>query len=86
MRIEEFEPEKAWWGKREETRYAWKVTFDQLRERAFNLDIQNPNAPESRHEDPDELLARYEKEKAAAAALREELRRVLTEALLQGRG
>lgn len=86
MRIEEFEPEKAWWGKREENRWAWKVTIDQLRDRAFNLDILNPNAPDHAHEDPDELLARYEKEKAAAAALREELRRVLTEALLQGRG
>jgi type I restriction enzyme M protein len=85
MRIEEFEPEKAWWTNREENRWAWKVTIDQLRARAFNLDIQNPNAPENKHEDPDELLARYLKEKEAAAALREELKRALTEALLGGR-
>ena len=45
MRIEEFEPEKAWWGNRVENEFAWKVTLDEIRERGFNLDIANPNAP-----------------------------------------
>ena len=69
------------WGNRDESEFAWRVTLDQLRERGFNLDIANPNAPEVGHEDPDELLARYDKERAAAAALREELRQVLSAAL-----
>ena len=44
-------------------------------------DISNPNTPEKQHEDPDELLARFDKERASAAALREELRQVLAAAL-----
>jgi type I restriction enzyme M protein len=86
MRIEEFEPEKVWWSDRKETPLAWKVTIEQIRERGFNLDIANPNAPQDRHEDPDTLLARFDKERATAATLREELRKVLAEALLSERG
>ena len=81
MRIEEFEPEKAWWGNRVQNEFAWKVTLDEIRERGFNLDIGNPNAPGLTHEDPDELLARFEDERSAAAALREQLRQVLSDAL-----
>ena len=84
MRIEEFEPEKKWWKKRKETELAWKVSINEIRERDFNLDIPNPNAPEDKHEDPDVLLARYEKEQAAAAAIREEIRQALA-AALEGR-
>ncbi|MBK9385024.1 MAG: SAM-dependent DNA methyltransferase [Planctomycetes bacterium] len=82
MRIEEFDAEKAWWTKRKETERAWKVTIDQIRTRGFNLDIANPNAPEASHEDPDTLLAQFDQERAAAAALRDELRKVLASALL----
>ncbi len=82
MRIEEFEPEKAWWTDRKETSLAWKVTIEQIRERGYNLDIANPNAPQDKHEDPDTLLARFDNERAAAAALRDELRKVLAAALL----
>ena len=81
MRIEEFEPEKAWWNHRVENEFAWKVGIDRIRERGFNLDFSNPNAPGPAHEDPDELLARFEKERDAAAALREQLRQALAEAL-----
>ncbi len=86
MSIEEFRPEKAWWTDRKETAFAWKVTIEQIRERSFNLDIANPNAPQDTHEDPDTLLARFDKERASAAALREELRKVLAAALLSERG
>ena len=86
MRIEEFAAEKAWWSARVETPHAWKVDIGVVKERGFNLDIANPNAPGTTHEDPDELLARYEKERAAAGALLEELRQVLGAALSGGRG
>lgn len=86
MRIEEFGPEKAWWTHRVESKFSWKVTIEQIRERGFNLDLQNPNAPESKHEDPDELLARFDKERTAAGALREQLRQVLAAALIRGQG
>lgn len=81
MRIEEFDAEKAWWTDREETEHAWRVGIDEIRERGFNLDISNPNAPEDTHEDPDVLLARYERESAAAAVLREKLKQALASAL-----
>lgn len=84
MRIEEFAPEKAWWDNRVESEFAWKVSLDDIRERGFNLDISNPNAPGTTHEDPDDLLARFDKEKAAAASLREELRQALATALAGG--
>jgi type I restriction enzyme M protein len=84
MRIEEFEPERAWWNDRREGRYAWKVGIEAIRARGFNLDIQNPNAPSATHDDPDELLSRYDAERAAAASLRDQLRDVLAAALLGG--
>jgi type I restriction enzyme M protein len=86
MSIEEFKPEKAWWTNRKETQFAWKVSIEQIRERGFNLDIANPNAPQDRHEDPGTLLAKFDKERAAAATVREELRKVLAAALLAERG
>ena len=79
MRIEEFAPEKAWWNDRVENELAWKVGIDRIRERGFNLDISNPNAAGQAHEDPDELLARFEKERDAAAALWQQLRQALAE-------
>ena len=81
MRIEEFGPEKAWWKSRVENEFAWKVGIDEIRERNFNLDIPNPNSAEAGHGDPDELLAMYEKECAAAAAVREQLKQALAAAL-----
>jgi type I restriction enzyme M protein len=86
MRIDEFDAEKAWWANRQESRQAWKVTIDQIKARGYNLDISNPNAPELVHEDPDTLLARFQQERAAAAALRDQLRDVLAAALVGGRG
>ena len=81
MRIEEFEPEKAWWDSRVENEFAWKIGIDEIRERNFNLDIANPNSAEGGHGDPDELLALYEKERAAGAEVREQLKQALAEAL-----
>ncbi len=81
IQIEEFAVEKAWWKKRKETSQAWKVSIDEIRERNYNLDIKNPNAPEETHEDPDVLLKQYEEAKTSAAELREGLRKALATAL-----
>lgn len=83
MRIEEFEPEKAWWGNREETERAWKVTAEDIAAGGYNLDITNPNVVDDGHEDPDVLLARYEEATAEVDAAREALRSALAEALLR---
>lgn len=43
IRIEEFEPLKAWWKKRTENEVAWKVPIQTIIDRNYDLDIKNPN-------------------------------------------
>ena len=45
LQISEFEGIKAWWTKRKENEFAWKVSIEEIRKRDFDLDIKNPNAP-----------------------------------------
>ncbi|UGV41414.1 SAM-dependent DNA methyltransferase [Methanococcoides orientis] len=59
MRIQEFEPEKAWWNNREETELAWKVNIDDIKANNYNLDIKNPHEEAIDHGDPEELLEDY---------------------------
>lgn len=42
MNIKEFDLERKWWNKRKETDYAWKVSFEELKARNYNLDVKNP--------------------------------------------
>ncbi|WP_440897447.1 N-6 DNA methylase [Amphibacillus sp. Q70] len=44
LRKQEFEAEKAWWDKREETEYAWKVSIEEIKKRNYNLNIKNPHS------------------------------------------
>ncbi len=81
MRIEEFEPEKAWWAKREESEFAWKVTIDQLKDSNFNLDIKNPNKAEEDNGDPGELLAAYKELLIKVEQTREALKKELMDSL-----
>jgi type I restriction enzyme M protein len=83
MRIEEFEPEKAWWNSREETERAWMVTADDIAAGGYNLDLTNPNVVDDSHEDPDVLLAHYAEATAEVESAREALRASLAEALLR---
>ena len=66
IRIEEFEPEKKWWGKpdtrggfkgRKANEQAWKVSAKDIKENGYNLDIKNPHDADTGPGDPDELLA-----------------------------
>jgi type I restriction enzyme M protein len=43
IRFEEFKAEQAWWDKREENEYAWKVSIDEIVANGYNLDFKNPN-------------------------------------------
>lgn len=81
MRIEEFKPEKKWWKKRKESERSWKVPIADIRARGYNLDIKNPNAPETTHDDPDELLSQYAAARERADEIRDRLRSVLAESL-----
>ena len=59
MRIEEFKPEKAWWGNRTESEFSWKVPLQQIIDSNYNLDIKNPNIEDESHKDPAILLKEY---------------------------
>ena len=81
MRIEEFEPERAWWDDRQESERAWRVTVEDIVASGYNLDISNPNAVKADHEDPDELLAKYREAAAQVKAAQDALRDRLAESL-----
>jgi len=46
IRLEEFNPIKAWWNKREENGNVWKVSIEEIKDRAYDLDIKNPTFEE----------------------------------------
>ena len=81
IKFEEFDAEAEWWDNREETAQTWKVSREDIMERDYNLDIDNPNTEEDALEDPDVLLKRYQELKAEADELRESLRQELSSAL-----
>ena len=47
INIKEFDAEKEWWNNRVENKYAWKVSIDEIKDSGYNLDIKNPNSPET---------------------------------------
>jgi type I restriction enzyme M protein len=88
IRIEEFAPEKAWWGDeadgfkaRVENEYAWRVSIDTLKANGYNLDQKNPHAPDPVIHDPDHLLAEYQRLTGEAQHLRDQLKALLGQAL-----
>ncbi len=92
MRFEEFQPEIDWWGSeadgfaaRVETEQAWKVSIEEVRARNYNLDLKNPHVAEQISHDPDELLAKYARQQAEVAAIREALKKELMGCLGKGK-
>lgn len=57
--IQEFDLEKDWWDNREENKYAWKISIEDIKANGYNLDIKNPNVETEDYGDPDKLLANY---------------------------
>jgi len=88
IRVEHLKPCVDWWGgpKRKgkvETEVAWKVAIDEVKSRGYNLDIINPHIVQDNHGDPEELLARFTEAEGQTGALRNQLKAILTEALLR---
>ena len=81
IRIQEFEPEKAWWNNRQENEYAWRVGVEEIKAGNYNLDIKNPNTPQEDNGDPDKLLGEYQELLAGISRTREELKDELEAAL-----
>jgi type I restriction enzyme M protein len=88
IRVEHLDPCKKWWGGptrrgRKETDVAWKVSAEDVKARGYNLDFKNPNTVADDHGDPAELLAKLTEAEGDAAALRDQLKAILAEALLR---
>jgi type I restriction enzyme M protein len=88
IRIEEFEAEKAWWGKesdgfksRVENEFAWKVSVDTFKANSYNLDQKNPHAPDAESHDPELLLKEYQRLQAEAQQIRDQLKTMLGDAM-----
>lgn len=50
IRLEELDPIKKWWKKRQESELCWKVNIQTIIDRNYDLDIKNPHKQEEPHE------------------------------------
>ena len=75
IKIDEFEPIKAWWNDRKESEVAWKVSIDSIKGRGYDLDIKNPNKiVEEVVYDRQAIIENLEKSFRASLAIIEELK------------
>ena len=86
IRFEHLQPCIDWWGGaerkgREETELTWRVPFDEIRKRGYNLDFKNPHKQERDLGNPEELLDKLIAAEADAANVRDQLKAILAEAL-----
>ncbi len=86
IRIEEFEPERAWWNHRVENEQAWRVPIEQIKAGNYNLDLKNPHRSDDGPGDVDHLLPEYEKLLAQIAQTRAQLKNELHQALTASTG
>ncbi len=91
IQIEEFEPEKKWWGKpdksgayskRQDNERAWRVSIDEIKAANYNLDLKNPHNSDTGPGDVDNLLPEYEKLLAQIAETRAALKQELHQAVI----
>jgi type I restriction enzyme M protein len=88
IRIEHLQDCVHWWGGperagRQQTDVAWRVTLDEIKARNYNLDFKNPHTVADDHGDPREILAKLEQDELKTQALRDQLKAILSEALLR---
>ena len=81
INIKEFDAEKKWWTKREESPLAWKVSAKAIEDRNFNLDIKNPHVEADNLASPEVLLEKYNATEKKITTIQNEIVKVLTEAL-----
>ena len=88
IRLEHLTDCAAWWSGaerrgREEGGRAWKVSVEEIKARGYNLDIKNPHTMGEDHGDPEMLLEELASAEAEVASLRDQLKGILTEALVR---
>ncbi len=84
INIMEFDLEKAWWNDRENeeyTKYAWKVTAQEIEARNYNLDVKNPWQESDDLASPEEILEQYRATEQHIDTIQEKIINVLTDAL-----
>jgi type I restriction enzyme M protein len=59
------------------------VRIEEIKARNYNLDCKNPHTVADDHGDPAELLTKLEQDEQRTAALRDQLKNILAEALLR---
>ena len=81
IHIKEFDAEKEWWENREENKYAWKVSLEEIKAKNYNLDFKNPHQEADDLEKPEAILEKYRKTEASIKDIQDEIVKVLNEAL-----
>jgi type I restriction enzyme M protein len=86
IRVDHLDDCAKWWGGpgregREENERAWKVSAEDIKARGYNLDIKNPHTVAEEHGDPETLLAELNTAEADVAAIRDQLKAILSGAL-----
>lgn len=79
IQYKEFELEKEWWNDRENPKfkdYCWKVSIDEIKNKNYNLDINNPNKKEegedlSKEEIIDKIESNLDKSKELLNEIKE---------------
>jgi type I restriction enzyme M protein len=83
IRLEEFSPIKEWWKNREESEVSWRVAIDDIVKSGYNLDIKNPNTRTEDALNPVEVLENYRSKKAETTKVLEQIKEVLSKALIE---
>ncbi len=88
IRAEHLDDCAEWWGgaereDREDGDRAWKVNIHEIKARGYNLDIKNPHTEEVDHGDPEALLEELNAVEAEVVSVRNQLTRILAEAVLR---
>jgi type I restriction enzyme M protein len=90
IRIEEFKPERQWWGKpdkngryskRKETKQAWRVSIEDIKAGNYNLDLKNPHNADIGPGKVEDLLPEHEALLKQIAETRGKLKQELHHAL-----
>lgn len=81
IHIKEFDLEKQWWNNREENKYAWKVSVEDIIARNYNLDIKNPHQEVDDLALPEELLEQYHTSEKQIESIQQKIMNVLNDAL-----
>jgi type I restriction enzyme M protein len=66
-----------------ENEVAWLVTADEVKVRNYDLNFKNPHTVADDHGDPQELLVMLDEAEKQTAALQNQLKGILGEALLR---